>query len=213
MDRARKLAAEQVSPHVDLIRHDPRLALAMGWLTPTEAPMTDQKALLEEVYIRYLLLELGQALCMVGEHAESARCLGALAHLFLHDPRGMRAAARAAAATAHPKVLCNARCGCFEREIFTYWGAAAELADPRGAGAAAVYQLAVDRGVWRWPMQRPLEHYDPSLPASWVTAQYEASLKPTMWCLGGRRPTTQPLPSAAGPPRTQLAASARSPLT
>ena len=110
------------------------------------------------------------------QHAEAARVLGAVAHAFTINPK-----ARASATAANPDAKRAASAGRFEREVFTYWAQAVELLDhPDEAGSSAVvevYRLAVRRGAWRATMQRPLEHYDPTLTRKpfWTSAELPAA--------------------------------------
>jgi hypothetical protein len=154
--RATTLAEEQMRPFVKVVAEDLRGGLAFGVIAPAEhalPPMARQQALRQ----RHLLLELGQALSMVGEQERAAMTLGALASCFV-DAQGLRAAA--AAAVPEAAGLVNARR--FEREVFKHWGEAlSRMGDP--AQEQAVYGLAVRRGVWSHPLQRPLDHFDRAL--------------------------------------------------
>lgn len=161
LERAKQLAAELMAPHALIMREDDgSLGVAYGLLTTREAAMPIV-ARLAEAGTRHVLLELGQALSMTQQDHEAARVLGAVAHVFTLD-----APARAAAAAAHPDAEADARSGRFEREVYTYWASAAQRA-AHGRDSAeqerAVYRLAVRRRVWRHPMQRPLEHFQPAL--------------------------------------------------
>lgn len=170
LERAKRFAAELMAPHA-LIMRDARgdFGLAIGVLTPAEAslPVTSRLA---EVTTRHVLLELGQALQMTQLDHDAARVLAAVAHAFTIDPHGARAAAMA----AHPEAVNDPRSGRFEREAFTYWAHAVQRA---GGLEDDVYRLAVRRGAWRHYMQRPLEHFEPTLTRKpfWESAELPAA--------------------------------------
>ena len=158
--RAQTLARQQMAPNEAIMAaDDSAFALAFGLLTPAEAALRGA-ARMTECFDRYLLLELGQALCMTGQPEAAARVLGALAHRFAQvDPSGRVAAAR----EAHASVCADPRARHFERELFTHWATTACRIDPSGSADEPVWSLAVRRGLWRSRLQRPMDHYDRSL--------------------------------------------------
>ena len=161
LERARSLANELMSPYVDLMRGDVRTALAYGLLTPSEAMIDAVGARMSMAFTRYLLLELGQALSMKQHHIMACRVFAALGHNFAHDPSNVRVKAVSACAD---DLRHDARSGRFEREIYTWWGSAVQHGRPTVSAAVEdVYRLALRRGVWGSALQRPLEHYVPSL--------------------------------------------------
>ena len=169
--RAHTLAEEQMRPSEQIVHEDWKVAMAFGALTPSEVAL-GPPARLQSLRRRHLLLELGQALSMVGEHEQSAETLGALASCFV-DPQGDRAEAEAAA----QDVARVASARFFEREVFKHWGEALSRLGFVEQEAAA-YRLAVRRGVWKHPLQRPLNHFDRSLSgrAFWEAKHLPAAL-------------------------------------
>ncbi|EOD39144.1 hypothetical protein EMIHUDRAFT_460409 [Emiliania huxleyi CCMP1516] len=114
----------------------PSEAIAYGLLTPGEAGVASVDERLAACASRHLLLELGQACSMLRREADAVRIFRALSHAFAAG-----GASRAAAAAEHPVLADDARARLFERE------------------------LAMERGLWRSTLQRPLEHYARSLTA------------------------------------------------
>ena len=159
VERAHQLAAQLLAPFQGLVEGDPAVGLIFGVVTPSEFGLS-AAARLEAVRQRQLLLELGQALSMVGEHKLAVTVLGAIAGCF-YDPRRLRAEM----ARKHPHWAQAPSAGKVEREIFQHWGAAlARFAGRAGAAdEVAAYRLAARRGVWLHYLQRPLEHLDRSL--------------------------------------------------
>ena len=157
--RARALARQQMAPHEAAMGSAaPSEAIAYGLLTPGEAVASVDERL-AACASRHLLLELGQACSMLRREADAVRIFRALSHAFAAG-----GASRAAAAAEHPVLADDARARLFEREVYTHWGAAAARLGGR-AEERRVYQLAVERGLWRSTLQRPLEHYARSLTA------------------------------------------------
>ena len=158
LERADQLARQQMAPNELLMKdheHTPT-ALAMGIVAPCEAPLCGS-ARMVEIFRRYLLLELGQALSMLQDDAASARVLGAVAERWADDPQGYRTAA----VKAVPEAARDSRARHFEREVFQHWAAAVERL---GCGQEElVHKLAVRRELWGSYLQRPLDHYQRSL--------------------------------------------------
>ena len=157
-ERADQLARQQMMPNEPLMNnheHTPT-ALAMGIVAPYEAALSGSTRMVE-IFRRYLLLELGQALSMIQNDAASARVLGAVAQRWAGDPQGYRAAA----VKAVPDAASDSRARHFEREVFQHWAAAVERL---GRGQEElVHKLAVRRELWGSYLQRPLDHYQRSL--------------------------------------------------
>jgi len=137
----------------------PSEAIAYGLLTPGEAAAVSVDERLAACASRHLLLELGQACSMLRREADAVRIFRALSLAFAAG-----GASRAAATAEHPVLADDARARLFEREVYTHWGAAAARLGGR-AEERRVHQLAVERGLWRSKLQRPLEHYARSLTA------------------------------------------------
>ena len=177
MERAQQLAQQQMAQSHQIINTAPTpFSLAIGAIAPDEVDLPLQ-AQLEQLYWRHLLLELGQALSMVGEHEAGARVLGALAHRFTIDPSNRRAAAAAAA----PEAAASPQARHFEREVFTCWATpiqAGRLGPDPEASILALYKLAVKRGLWKTHLQRPLDHFDPSLKRKpfWHSSELPAAM-------------------------------------
>jgi hypothetical protein len=153
VEKAQSLARQQMAQSDAIVRHDTASAVAFGSLAPSEAALPLPKQL-EELHWRHLILEMGQALSMVNDDVSAARVLGATARRFTVDPSHRRAAA----AAAHPDFASDARARHFERELFTCWGTALSRL---GEDVMPLYALAVQRGLWKSPLQRPLDHCAP----------------------------------------------------
>lgn len=151
VERAQQLAQQQMAQGARIVQTgNVALAIVMGVLAPEDADLS-MPAQLEELKWRHLLVELGQALQMFQDHTSSAHVFGAAAHRFSLDPSGRRAAA----AAAMPEMAQHSTARHLEREIFTHWAVAVERL---GLPPKAVHELAVRRGLWRSPLQRPLDH-------------------------------------------------------
>ncbi|KAL1528816.1 hypothetical protein AB1Y20_010139 [Prymnesium parvum] len=157
VQRARQLAAQQFAPFQALAESDVRAAVVFGVVPPSEEHLPIA-ARVESALKRHLLLELGQALSMVGSHELAAQTLRQLADVFV-DFHGVRARLE----SALPAVAAEPRARHFEREVFKHWGEALVRATGNSgpnSAAMAVYHLATSRGVYQHHLQRPLDHLD-----------------------------------------------------
>ena len=164
VERARQHAAAQLEAlYVPLVRRGEAAVdegIASGHLTACEVTeIADAAERLAAIRGRLLGLAYAQALTTVGRPLDACEVLQAVAAAFVCQPAS--AARRHAAALRACQPL-PATAGYFLREVYHHWGAAAAAASCEG-GAGAVFELAVVRGVWAEPLQRPLDHYLPSL--------------------------------------------------
>ena len=147
----------------------------MGVITHSEANIKLNSQRADAVFSRCLCLELGQALAvMAREYSAAGDIFRVAADLF-------------AGGSSCDPTLPSA--GLFLREVYSHWGRAMERRERGGAArgtasdasasAAArdVYELAVSRGVWAHPLQRPQDRYLRALRARpfWDAAELPAA--------------------------------------
>jgi hypothetical protein len=158
LERAEAFALQQMAPNEPLMQpmEHTLTAVTMGVVMPHEASLHGAERM-AQIRRRHLLLELGQALQMVEQHEEGSRLLGALAEYCHRDPAGLRATAR----DASPEAARSSQARHFEREVFQHWAAGVERLGRDEEDR--VHHLAVRRGLWASPLQRPLDHYQRGL--------------------------------------------------
>ena len=103
--------------------------------------------MLSQSFIASLCLELGQALAAFGHDAEGCDVLRATADCF---------------GSTNVASSVEGEAGKFLREVYTQLGLVTEKLHGTAA-AHSVYELAVARGVWRHPLQRPQDVFQTSL--------------------------------------------------
>lgn len=193
VQRAQAIARGQMKPLLDLLEGGEAgvdRALLLGLLAPVEgAPGVLRTAAeqAEAAYVRCVCLEYGQALSMVGKHAAACAVLCTLADSFVvadsDGPAGRRLAAAKVQMARGGEVARDgplpATAGVFLREVYQHWAEAAARRDGAldGASVRAIHEQAARRGVWAHPLQRPLDHYKPSLRAQpfWDAAALPAA--------------------------------------
>ena len=152
VERARALAQQFLAPIVKILRAAKSEAeinelLLFGALTSHEATIIDGDSRVESVFNRLLCLELGQALAAFGHDAEGCDVLRATADCF---------------GSTNVASSVDGEAGKFLREVYTQLGLVTEKLHGTAA-AHSVYELAVARGVWRHPLQRPQDVFQTSL--------------------------------------------------
>lgn len=179
VERARRLARNQMeeSMHLAQTAHTDVLASAVeeGLLTVTECRLA-RGPRVEAVTRRHLLLELGQALACFGHPGSACELLRAATDCFVSGAVVGTAVAVQAPSGGTGRAT-------FLRECFTQLAVAAALRDGQGtavtaAAAQAVQRLAVARGVWLHPLQRPVTAYVQGLRARpvWPTSEVPAAM-------------------------------------
>lgn len=148
VERAHLLAAQQLKPVQTIVLGDTEEALAFGVITRSESGLPPA-ARLDAALKRHLLLELGQALSMVGEYDVAVDTLGSVASCFV-DSHGAHSWTEA----SHRMESLFPTARHFEREVFKHWAEALQRSDGgHSSSVAAVNRLAVSRGVFQHQLQ------------------------------------------------------------
>ena len=145
---------------------DHATALVHGVLTPDEVQIgrkNGETALKAAVVARSLLIQVAQALLLVGRPRDSCIAYGACASCFIPKDESQEALC-AQAMQLRPEGVMNREARKVERTIYRFWADSA-----RNVGGAAqaclVDELGARRGVWPSVMQRPVGQFDCRLSA------------------------------------------------
>ena len=182
------LAQQQAAPLLNLVavggEEGIDFAAAAGALTASEIQLIQSapgrvglKQCVEQIIQRYSLVELGQALLMTGQAESAVQALAAacaavperssaLSKGQLTPPTMLHASSSLVVTHGSSRegvrLASLSWAGRFAREAAHFYAIALGVA--RGPEAAAdATAAAVARGVWQDPLQRPLDHLDPSL--------------------------------------------------